>query len=244
VASAWVQDGCCCSFPVSSFFAPCYDANPDALELIRKNRYRIRDALLALAGILLFAGFIHRDFPLLIIAVAGIAGAGIAIGYSIRNISFTLALGIDKLNRRILQYCLPAVLLGIILGVLARHRFDLPLVPEGLSMVALVAPLVGVVEELIFRGYMQGLVRPLGRSFSIVFAASAHTGYKVLVILSLSGPFHFDYAFLVCWTITGGLLFGILRELSGSTFPPLFAHAVFDILLYGGMASAPVWVWS
>jgi membrane protease YdiL (CAAX protease family) len=214
------------------------------LSLIRKNRCRIRDAFLSLVGILLFAGFIHQDFPLLIIAIAGVAGAGIAIGYSIRNIPFLFALGIDKLNGRILLYCLTAILLGIILGVLARNRFELSLVPEGLSRVALVAPLVGAVEELIFRGYMQGLIRPLGRGFSIVIAAAAHTGYKVLVILSLSGPFHFDYSFLVYWTIAGGVLFGTLRELSGSTFPPLIAHAVFDILLYGGMAAAPVWVWS
>jgi len=214
------------------------------LEEIRKNRHRIRDVFLALIGILLFAGFIHRDFPLLIIAIAGITGAGITIGYSIRNISIPQALGIDKLNRRILVYSLPAVLLGIILGVLTRHRFERSLFPEGLSRVALVAPLVGAVEELVFRGYMQGLMRPLGRSFSIVFAALAHTGYKVLVILSLSGPLQFDYSFLVYWTIAGGLLFGILRELSGSTFPPVIAHAVFDILLYGGMAAAPLWVWS
>lgn len=211
---------------------------------IWKNRYRIRYAFLSLAGILLFAGFIHRTFPLLIIALAGITGAGIAIGYSIRSVPFPVALGIDRLNGRILLYCLLAALFGIILGVLARHRFELTLVPEGLSRVALVAPLVGAVEELVFRGYMQGLIRPLGRVFSIVFAASAHTGYKVLVILSLSGPLQFDYSFLVYWTIAGGVLFGTLRELSGSTFPPVIAHAVFDILLYGGMATAPVWVWS
>ena len=178
------------------------------------------------------------------IAIAGLAGAGIAIGYSTRRIPFLFALGINKLNGKILLYCLIAALLGIILAVLARHRFELSLVPAGLSRVALVAPLVGAFEEVVFRGYMQGLIRPIGRSFSVVFAALAHTGYKVLLILSLSGPLQFDYSFLVYWTIAGGLLFGTLRELSGSTFPPLTAHAVFDILMYGGMASAPAWVWS
>ena len=60
------------------------------------------------------------------------------------------------------------------LGVLARHRFELSLFPESLSRIALVAPLVGAAEEVVFRGYMQGLIQPLGRGFSIVFAASAH----------------------------------------------------------------------
>jgi len=178
------------------------------------------------------------------VAIAGLTGAGMAIAYSIRSISIPFALGIDKLNGRILLYCLAAVLLGIILGVLARHRFELSLFPESLSRIALVAPLVGAAEEVVFRGYMQGLIQPLGRGFSIVFAASAHTAYKVLVILTLSGPLQFDYPFLVYWTIAGGLLFGTLRELSGSTFPAMIAHAVFDILLYGGMATAPFWVWS
>jgi len=214
------------------------------LSQIRKNRFRIRDAFLSLTGIMLFAGFIHRSFPLLMVAIAGLAGAGIAIGYSIRSIPLLFALGIDKLNGRIFTYCLAGALLGIILGVLARQRFELSLFPERLSRVALAAPLVGVVEELIFRGYMQGLIRPLGRIFSVVFAASAHTVYKVLVILTLSGPLQFDYSFLVYWTIAGGLLFGTFRELSGSTYPAVIAHAVFDILLYGGMATAPVWVWS
>jgi membrane protease YdiL (CAAX protease family) len=214
------------------------------LSQIRNNRYRIRDACLSLTGILLFAGFIHHSFPLLMIAIAGVTGAGIAIGFSIRSIPIPFALGIDKLNRRILLYCLPAALLGIVLGVFARHRFELSLVPKGLTRVAMVAPLIGSAEELVFRGYMQGLIRPLGRVFSIVFAAAAHTGYKVLVILTFSGPLQFDYSFLVFWTIVGGLLFGTLRELSGSTFPAVIAHAVFDILLYGGMATTPLWVWS
>ncbi|MCK5693629.1 MAG: CPBP family intramembrane metalloprotease, partial [Bacteroidales bacterium] len=54
----------------------------------------------------------------------------------------------------------------------------------------------------------------------------------------------FDFFYLIFWTFLGGLLIGTLRELSGSTIPPVIAHAVFDIILYGGLAIAPVWVWS
>jgi membrane protease YdiL (CAAX protease family) len=212
--------------------------------MIRQNRSRFRDAFLSLAGILLFAGFIHQPFPLLMLSAGGIAGAALVITFSIRNIPVLLAFGIDQLNRRILIYCLPAILLGISLGILTRQKYDLSLIPDGFTRFALVAPLVGGVEELIFRGYVQGLMRPMGRSLSIVYAAIAHTGYKLLLILSLPGLLQFDYFFLICWTFAGGLLFGLLREVSGSTIPPVIAHAVFDVILYGGMAIAPVWVWS
>ncbi len=62
--------------------------------------------------------------------------------------------------------------------------------------------------------------------------------------MTLSLPLQFDLFFLVVWTLVGGLLFGLLREKSGSAFPPLIAHAMFDIVLYGGLATAPLWVWT
>lgn len=211
---------------------------------IRQYPNRIRDVSLSVAGILLFAGFIHHPFPLLLPAIGGLATAALVIGFSIRNISILNAFGIDRLNRRILLYSLPAVLLGVVLGILTRNRFELTLIPAGFTGVAFVAPLIGSVEELVFRGYIQGHLRPVGKIFSIVYASTVHSCYKLLVILTLAIPLQFDFFFLVCWTFIGGLLFGAIRELSGSTIPPVIAHAVFDIVLYGGLATAPVWVWS
>ena len=211
---------------------------------IRQYPNRIRDVSLSVAGILLFAGFIHHPFPLLLLAIGGLAGAALVIGFSIRNISILNAFGIDRLNRRILLYSLPAVLLGVVLGILTRNRFELTLIPAGFTGVAFVAPLIGSVEELVFRGYIQGHLRPVGKIFSIVYASTVHSCYKLLVILTLAIPLQFDFFFLILWTFVGGLLFGTLRELSGSTIPPVIAHAVFDIVLYGGLATVPVWVWS
>ncbi len=154
------------------------------------------------------------------------------------------AFGIGRLNRRILLYTLPAVLLGVLLGIFTRNRFELTLIPAGFAGVVFVAPLIGAFEEVVFRGYIQGQLRPVGMIFSIVSASSVHTCYKLLVILTLAIPLQFDFFFLIFWTFVGGLLFGTLRELSGSAIPPIIAHAVFDIVLYGGLATAPVWVWS
>ena len=208
------------------------------------HRVTIRNISLSLAGILLFGGFVHKPFPLLLLAIGGFAGAALMIGYSIRNMTVPGAFGMDRLNRKILLYIIPSILLGFILGILTRNRFELPLLPSGFTRVALLAPLIGAAEELLFRGYMQGQARPLGRSFSVLYASTGHTIYKLLVIMTLSAPLQFEPLFLAAWTFIGGVLFGIMRELSESTIPPVIAHALFDIMLYGGLASAPLWVWS
>jgi membrane protease YdiL (CAAX protease family) len=192
----------------------------------------------------LFAGFIHHPFPLTLLAIGGLAVTALVIGFSTRQLALREAFGIGQLSRRVLFYTLPAIVIGVIMGMLTRNRFELTLIPAGFTGVAFVAPLVGTVEELIFRGYIQGHLRPVGRIFSIVTASVIHTSYKLLVILTLAIPLQFDFFFLIFWTFVGGVLFGTLRDLSGSTIPPVIAHAVFDIVLYGGLASAPVWVWS
>ena len=210
----------------------------------RENPGRIRDVFLALLGILIFAAFIHSPFPLMLLAVGGLAGTAAVIGFSTRNMGLMEAFGIRPLNRRVLIYIPVAAALGVLMAVLTRNRFELTLIPAGLTGIALIAPLVGTTEELIFRGYIQGRLHPTGKLCSIVCATTAHTCYKLLVILSLGSPLQFDFFFLIFWTFTGGLLFGTLRELSGNIIPPVIAHAVFDIVLYGTLATAPVWVWS
>ena len=204
----------------------------------------ITEVLLSFTGILLFAGFIHHPFPHVLIAIAGLALTAAMIVSSTRNTSIRVLFGIGRLNRKILYYTLPALALGILLGILTRRRFELTLVPAGFTGVALLAPLIGAAEELLFRGYFQGQLRNIGRLFSVLCASAFHTCYKLLVILSLAVPLQFDFFFLILWTFIGGILFGILRELSGSSFPPAIAHAAFDVMVYGGMATAPVWVWT
>lgn len=217
---------------------------PSLTSRIRQHPRRISFVLLSTTGILLFAGFIHHPFPLKLPAFAGLALSAMLIGYSSRHMTFQEAFGLGQINRRILLYTIPALILGLVLGILTRMRFELSLVPAGFKGIVLVAPMIGAVEEFIFRGYIQGHLRPIGKIFSIVTASSIHTCYKLLVILTLAVPLQFDFFFLIVWTFIGGLLFGILKELSGSTITPILAHAIFDIVLYGGMATAPVWVWS
>lgn len=211
---------------------------------IRKQPRRIRDVSLCVLGILIFAGFIHQAFPLLLLAIAGLTVTGAVIAHSIRKKSIAEVFALDRFDKKVLLFCLLAIAIGAFLGILTRNTFDISLFPVRITAVALVAPLVGITEELIFRGYIQGHLHPIGKFFSVVYASTVHTSYKLLVILSLSHPLQFDFFFLVLWTFVGGLLFGILREVSKSSLPPMIAHAVFDLVLYGGLATAPVWVWS
>ena len=199
---------------------------------------------MAVAGILLFAGFIHRTYPLKLLALAGLLVSAAVIAYSLRGQRYSRAFALDRYTRKTLLYSLAGLILGGVLALLTRRSFDLSFFPVRISGVALVAPLVGAAEELIFRGYIQGHVRPVGKIFAIVYASSVHTCYKLLVILSLSLPLQFDFFFLIFWTFIGGLIFGALRELSDSSLPPLLAHALFDVVLYGGMVASPAWVWS
>lgn len=205
---------------------------------------RILIVSLVVGGILLFACFIHSPLPLKIIAFTSLAGSGFIIGYSARQDPFLSLFGLSGITRKSILFCIPALVLGSGLGILTRYTFDLSALPLSLKSFVLIAPLIGATEELIFRGYIQGQLQSIGRLFSIIYASTVHTCYKLLVILSLSVPLQFDFFFLILWTFLGGVVFGILKDLSKSSLTPMIAHAVFDIALYGGLSVAPVWVWS
>jgi len=214
------------------------------IQRIRQSPYRMLNLSGVVAGILLFALFIHDPWPRRIISFIALTGSSLLLGFSIRNSSILSAFGLSPVTRKILYYLIPALILGVGLGWLTRATFDLSPFPASVSRIAIIAPLIGATEELIFRGYIQGYLRPMGGVFSVVYTSTVHTCYKLLVILSLSVPLQFDFFFLVTWTFIGGLAFGVLREGSRSSIPPVISHALFDIVLYGGYAIAPVWVWS
>jgi membrane protease YdiL (CAAX protease family) len=209
-----------------------------------QNLEQIREVSVVLAGILLFAVFIHYRSGLRLLAFAGLAGASLMIAFSTRRISLTEAAGLQKPGRRVLFFSLPAATLGILLGIAVRNRFGEALLPDSAGTFILVAPLIGIMEELVFRGYMQGSLLPAGRIFSILSATLAHTLYKLVLIYFYPGPLQFDLLFLALWTFAGGLAFGLLRDLSRNSIPPVLAHALFDIVLYGGLNAAPAWVWT
>ncbi len=215
---------------------------PSPLYRILTNRSG--QATLTVIGILIFAQFIHTPWPWKWIALLSITGSASVIGYSLRASPLLRSVGILPLTQRVILYMIPALTFGVGFGVLTRWHFDMTLLPTSLGRFVCAAPLIGMTEEMVFRGYIQAYVRPNGRWFSILFASASHAAYKAVVIASLPSSLHFHISSLAGITFAAGILFGILRERSESTLPPLFAHALYDIVVYGGASIAPVWVWS
>ena len=96
-------------------------------------------------------------------------GTALVIGYSIRHITLSEAFAVKRLNQKVIIYILPAIVLGLIMGMLTRERFELTYLPAGFTGIAFVAPLIGAMEELVFRGYFQGKLRPIGLVFLLYF---------------------------------------------------------------------------
>ena len=71
-------------------------------------------------------------------------------GYSIRHIPFLSAFGILKPDRKTFFYAIPAIVIGLCLGILVRHKFGLSLLPATIGSLALISPIIGAFEELVF----------------------------------------------------------------------------------------------
>jgi membrane protease YdiL (CAAX protease family) len=216
-------------------------------KLFRKNSQkasRILEALLALTGICIFALFIHSESLFIVIAFLGLVLTALNISKTITDrSSFLSVFGIIPFCKKTIIYSFVGIFAGGILGLYYRQAFDHPLLPTTLTIFAVVAPLIGITEELVFRGFIQGRLRVSGSYLSVILAACGHTLYKYLVLKTMPS-LQIDFQFLVLWTLIGGLIFGTLREISKSVIPSSLAHACFDVIVYGGFSTAPIWVWS
>lgn len=75
-------------------------------------------------------------------------------------------------------------------------------------------------------------------------AALLHTAYKTSLFALPPAGVETDLVFIAVCTLAGGIVFGALRQLSGSVLAPLSAHILFDLVAYSEFASAPWWVWT
>ena len=136
------------------------------------------------------------------------------------------------------------MLVGLITGVIAWAGFyvipggKLPI--PGIGFFALSAFAVGLVEELVYRGLLFRIWLPVGPVLAILLSAIAHSAYK----LALLAPYpSVELPAVAGWTLCAGMVLGILRHFSGSVLPAAVNHIVFDVLVYGGAATGPDWVW-
>jgi len=206
--------------------------------------YQLIESLFCTLGLVIFALFIHKSFPLLIVAFLGLFMAAFIINRNIKVLSdIPFIFGMKPLSRSLLLYLIIGLLIGILLGFVFRGRKGYSFLPEKLTYFVFIAAIIGSAEEVVFRGFIQGHLRPLGLTFSILFATLSHTLYKTGLFFSPSSTVEINLIFLAQWTFIVGILLGILKEFSQNVFPALIAHACFDVLVYGDYPEAPWWVW-
>ena len=192
----------------------------------------------------LFSLFVRSGLPLVVLSGVGLMVTAFAVANAFRVERRPAAiLGLAPVSKKVGVFVAVGCAVGIGLGVLHRVTWEMGTLPARLTSFAVVGAAIGAAEELLYRGYVQGRLRAFGWVIPVVLAAGAHTAYKTALFALPPDGVAIDLRFLAVWTLIGGVVFGALRQASGSVLPPLAAHVVFDIVVYGGNVEAPWWVW-
>ena len=205
----------------------------------------IGNLLIFYSGIILFTFLVHQKGSLFLLSILGLAVSALAVTRYVKKWSDLIEIfGLNKIQKGNIYLIPLAILLSLFLSMYYRYSLNIDIIPTHLTSFAFIAALIGATEELIFRGYIQFRSRYLGVVVSILLAATAHTVYKCVVFISLPGAETVNFGFLVFWTMIIGLILGIMKEFSRSTFIPIIFHALFDILVYGDEKITTWWVFA
>ena len=129
---------------------------------------------------------------------------------------------------------------GLFLALLQRWDQGAAIFPRGLGPFAVLAMLIGLTEELVFRGFVFGRIQSSGSSVVAVGVSTiAHTLYKVAIFLPFAA---IDPLFLGGLTFAVGLILGGARMATRSIWPCVVFHVLFDLWVYGD-GPVPWWVW-
>ncbi|MEK6702205.1 MAG: CPBP family intramembrane glutamic endopeptidase [Planctomycetota bacterium] len=147
--------------------------------------------------------------------------------------------GLGLYKRLPAPMCLAAFTLACLVPILLALRSDKP-IGGAAALVGELLLCAGLGEELFFRGYMQSRLnmafgrpyRVLGTQFGVgLLVTSVMFGF--IHALNTVDYFNGRYEFAWAWglmNVGAGLLFGLMRERTGSILPGAVAHAVTDIL--------------
>jgi membrane protease YdiL (CAAX protease family) len=209
------------------------------LNLIRISPFI--SGVLVISGTWVLGITVHR-FPL--VALAGILTSAGGIVLYVRNPGDLITItGLSCWQKKNLLYSILGLITGLGLSLSYGWAYDTTLIPASLTLTAVIAPLIGISEELIFRGYVQGIFPGLRGWAGILAGAGGHSVYKLCVIGSYPKDIGADLFYLFLFTFIAGILFGWLRKQAGNLLPAVLGHAIFDLIIYGGLASLPGWVW-
>ena len=205
------------------------------------------EAFIASSGIWLFAIFTHSGLPLVLLSATGLLATTLALLYSLHYKNWSAEVfGFVPMNSSTVIYFVISCAVGAIFGAVFRISLGMGPLPSGMGRFVFTAASIGAVEEVLFRGYVQGRLRCLSPIIAIIFAAAGHTIYKSLLFAlpPENIVISFSYKSFAIWTFIVGAVSGSFRELSGSVLPPIVGHVTFDVIVYGNNINAPWWVWS
>ncbi len=155
---------------------------------------------------------------------------------SLKGIAQTI--GLVK-SKNMIWWLLAAGVLALAMAIFYRGYTGMSKLPEALMSFSIIAVLIGIVEELVFRGYLMWLSRFGGAWGAIFLCALAHASYKVLLFVPVGDN---DLLTLGFFTFLVGIVLGLMRQKSKSLYPCILFHAVFDLVVYGD-GGTPWWVW-
>lgn len=202
------------------------------------------EAILCSFALMIFSLFIQYDYPVRLVSLAALLVPAYFFSRDLQTLfDFKKAIGEFAGFKETYIYYVAGIFLGTLPAVFYRWNFGINLFPVSIHYFVIVAALIGALEELVFRGFIQESVKIINAPFSIFFSTISHTGYKCCLFLSPVAATDIDVATLAVWTFLIGILFGTIKHVSKSIFPSVIAHAIFDIWIYAEFVNAPWWVW-
>lgn len=210
----------------------------------QRSRAALTGGIICSVACIIFAWYIHAPFPLSVIAYLSIAAAAFIISLQMLPPATMLThFYHDLLSPKMLLFNILGLQMGIAAALYYRHSFGMFLFPGSINSFAIVAVCIAVVEELVFRGFIQGTLQKVNTTFSVVFASLSHAAYKATLFLAPFLTQRIDATALFFISFLLFLVLGLLKQYSKSIVPCIIAHVIFDVIVYTELTAAPWWVW-
>ena len=204
---------------------------------IDKKTWQAAVVIIAMAAFGFFTGNRLFALPVLLIAGTTMILSAREHGNPVR------LLGLSFQGKHRIVWLLAGLAVSSLLAIYYRFHFSESFLPLSFGIIALVGPLIGMTEELVFRGYIQGILSHHHPVTGILAAAAGHTLYKAILLGTSPVAGMIDMKTLVGFTFLTGCLYGYFRHQSAQVYAPLLGHGLFDLLVYGDQAQFPLWVW-
>lgn len=210
----------------------------------RRTKKAVLDAVVCSAEIMVFAYLITYPFPMKAVAFIPLVMVAFIISRDISSPAVAFRFLFRNLfSLKMLVQIVIGLELGIIAAIYYRGNLGMSILPAVIRPFVVVAASVAIIEELVFRGFIQGQISKLNTDFAMVFAAFAHASYKACLFLSPAAIPQQHLVSYFIWSFGAYVVLGFLKNYSKSIVPVIIAHVIFDLIVYAEVLQAPWWVW-